>query len=222
MVLAIAALVFQLSPVPAITDSVVPSPRAEESSVGSSTAPPVNCPVSSAPTAVATEPLLASNTDQIASGLDGAESHAAVAPAFNSGSFALAVRKSESLSTLRVVSPESKAFRFVSPESLPSRRKWLALAIAEHAAATFDAYSTRQAIVRGAVESDPLMRPFAQSPAIYAAIQAAPVVLDFAARRMQRSQSTLLRRTWWVPQSVATGMFVFSGVHNLHVANAMR
>jgi hypothetical protein len=221
MVLAIAALAFQLSPIPAITESVVPPPRAAESSVASSTATAVNRPASSAPAAAAAEALFASNTDQIASGLDGAEAHAAIAPAINSGSFALAVRKSESLSTLRVVAPDSKAFRFVSAESLPSRRKWLALAVAQHAAATFDAYFTRQAIAHGAVESDPLMRPFAQSPAIYAAIQAAPVVLDFAARRMQRSQSTFLRRTWWVPQSVATGMFVFSGAHNLHVANAM-
>jgi len=63
------------------------------------------------------------------------------------------------------------------------------------------------------------MRPFAQSPAIYIAIQGAPVLLDYAARRMQRSPNSFFRRTWWVPQSASTGLFLFSGVHNLHVAN---
>jgi hypothetical protein len=109
--------------------------------------------------------------------------------------------------------------RFISPESQPSRRKWIALSIAQHAAAAFDAYSTRDAISRGAVEQDPFMKPFANSPAIYAAIQACPVALDFAAHHMQRSENNFVRRTWWVPQSVAAGMFLFSGVHNLHVAD---
>ena len=93
------------------------------------------------------------------------------------------------------------------------------LSIAEHSAAAFDAYSTRQAISSGAHETDPMMRPFANSPGIYAAIQAGPVVLDYAARRMQRSQYQLLRRTWWLPQSASTGLFLFSGVHNLNLAN---
>jgi hypothetical protein len=39
---------------------------------------------------------------------------------------------------------------------------------------------------------------------------------------MQRSQNNLLRRTWWVPQSVATVMFLFSGVHNFQVAGQLR
>lgn len=89
----------------------------------------------------------------------------------------------------------------------------------QHSAATFDAYSTRQAVSSGAIEADPLMRPFAQSPAIYAAIQVGPAILDYAARRMQRSSNNFLRRTWWVPQSASTGLFLFSGAHNLQVAN---
>jgi len=94
----------------------------------------------------------------------------------------------------------------------------MVLALVQHGAATFDAYSTRQAIEHGAVEADPLMRPFAQSPGIYAAIQVGPVLLDYAARRMQRSNNVLARCMWWVPQSGSTAMFLFSGVHNLHVA----
>ena len=92
------------------------------------------------------------------------------------------------------------------PETHP-RKAWLILSIAEHSAATFDAYSTRVAVSKGATEADPMMRPFAHSPAIYGAIQVGPLVLDYAARRMERSQIGLLRKTWWIPQTAATGSF---------------
>jgi len=45
------------------------------------------------------------------------------------------------------------------------------------------------------------------------------VALDFAARHMQRSDNNFIRRTWWVPQTISTGMFLLSGAHNLRVAN---
>ncbi len=113
----------------------------------------------------------------------------------------------------------AKPERIIPVEGSHEHRNWLILSIAQHSAAAFDAYSTRQAISSGAREDDPLMRPFAQSSAIYAAIQGGPVILDFAARRMQRSGNNLIRKTWWLPQSISTGMFLFSGVHNLHVAS---
>lgn len=103
-------------------------------------------------------------------------------------------------------------------EEAPSRKKWIALSVALHSAAAFDAYTTRQAIGRGAVEADPFMRPFAGSPAIYVAIQAAPIAMDFMARHMQRSRFSLIRKMWWVPQASGTAMYLFSGVHNLGVA----
>jgi hypothetical protein len=109
----------------------------------------------------------------------------------------------------------AKPVRMILEDSVLSRRPWLILSAAQHGAAAFDAYSTRRAMARGAVETDPLMRPFAHSPAIYAAIQVGPVLLDVVARRMQRSRNTLWRRTWWVPQSAGTGLFLFSGIHNL-------
>jgi hypothetical protein len=129
-----------------------------------------------------------------------------------------AEQNSQSLSTIRVpeVQP-AKPADVIGVERLPSRRNWLILSIAQSSAAAFDAYSTREAISRGAVEDDPTMRPFAHSPGIYAAIQVGPAILDFAARRMQRSGNGFLRRTWWVPQSASTGLFLFSGTHNLHV-----
>jgi hypothetical protein len=97
-----------------------------------------------------------------------------------------------------------------------SNRAWLALAVAGHSAATFDAWSTRHALTRGGMrEADPLMRPFAHSPAIYAAIQVAPTIFDYVGRRMSRSQHSWARKIWWVPQAAMTAGFLFSGAHNL-------
>jgi len=95
---------------------------------------------------------------------------------------------------------------------------WIALSVVQHGAAAFDAYSTRQSIGHGGVEDDPLMRPFANSPAIYVATQVTSVLLDLLARHMQRSEYGMVRRVWWVPQSLGAGVSIFSGVHNLHVA----
>jgi hypothetical protein len=128
-------------------------------------------------------------------------------------------QESQALETLRLEQPSlGKPGKVKLVEEVPSRRKWLALAVAEHGAAAFDAYTTRQAIGRGAVEGDPLMRPFANSPSIYVAIQVAPLALDYAARRMQRSQNEFVRKMWWLPQAGGTAMFLFSGAHNLTVA----
>jgi hypothetical protein len=124
----------------------------------------------------------------------------------------------QGIATIRVPDPEpAKPVQITPAETLHPSRAWLALSIVQHGAATFDAYSTRQAIGRGAVESDPIMRPFAHSGALYGAIQVGPVLLDYVARRMQRSENNFLRRTWWMPQSLATAGFLFSGAHNMGV-----
>jgi len=128
-------------------------------------------------------------------------------------------QNSQSLSTLRVPQLKTdKSASVISAERLPSRRNWLLLSLAQHSAATLDAYSTRRAIAAGAVEADPLMRPFASSPGIYAAIHVCPLGLDYLASRMQRSQNHLFRRAWWAPQAASTSLFLFSGAHNLRVA----
>ncbi|HXX45070.1 MAG TPA: hypothetical protein VEJ38_10090 [Candidatus Acidoferrales bacterium] len=141
-------------------------------------------------------------------------------PTLTAAKYESSSQNSQSLSTIRVppVQPGTQS-KVIMVENSPSRRKWLVLSIAMHSAAAFDAYSTRQAVSSGAHETDPLMRPFASSPGIYAAIQAGPLALDYAARRMQRSQNSFLRRTWWLPQTASTGLFIFSGVHNLNLAN---
>jgi len=128
---------------------------------------------------------------------------------------------SQTLSTIRV--PEIQPGRpqevtMAERRRYTRTRSWLALSLVQHGAATFDGYSTRQSVSRGNVEDDPMMRPFAHSGAIYAAIQAGPVALDFIARRMQHSEIGMVRRMWWVPQTVSTATFIFAGVHNLNVA----
>jgi hypothetical protein len=107
----------------------------------------------------------------------------------------------------------------IGVERLPSRRSWIVLSITQHSAAVFDAYSTRQAIANGATEQNPLLRPFASSPAIYAATQVGPLVLDYAARRMQLSRNSAIRHMWWLPQSTGTAFSICSGVHNMRVAD---
>jgi len=99
------------------------------------------------------------------------------------------------------------------------KREWLALSIAAHGAAGFDAWTTRKVLssVPGAQESNPLLRPFAGNASMYAAVQVAPTILDYLSRRMMNSRHDVLRNTWWLPQAVSAVVSVASGVHNLGV-----
>ncbi len=126
--------------------------------------------------------------------------------------------RDNSISTVRVpeINP-GKPQEIKVAETYPARGSWLALSILQHGAAGFDAYSTRYAVGHGAVEDDPLMRPFVHSPSIYVVSQLCPLVLDLVGRKMQRSQNDFIRRMWWLPQTASTGMYLFSGVHNMHV-----
>jgi hypothetical protein len=103
-------------------------------------------------------------------------------------------------------------------------REWLALSIAAHGAAGFDAWSTRRVMssVPGAQEMNPLLRPFAGNASMYAAVQVAPTILDFLSRRMRNSRNDFLRHTWWLPQAVSAAVSISSGMHNMGVYNALR
>jgi len=100
-----------------------------------------------------------------------------------------------------------------------NRRKqmvWKGLAIAASGAATFDAWSTRHAITTsGAQELNPLLRPFAGNSSLYAAIQVAPVLMDFAGKKMMYNRHSWVRHMWWVPQSASFVSSMFCGSHNL-------
>ena len=205
MMLAIAALFFQFAPAIAVSPdvdlgSVVPAAK-------------------SAPAPIAGEdrPDQAKLSTAAASAKD--DPDRAVAGTLTVASLETAARNSQELSSIRLPdSPSAKPDQVISATQFP-RRNWLLLSIAQHSAAAFDAYSTRQAMATGATEADPFLRPFSHSPGIYAAIQVGPAILDYAARRMQRSNNSFIRRNWWVPQTASTGMYLFSGIHNMSLAN---
>jgi len=74
------------------------------------------------------------------------------------------------------------------------KRTWWTLTAAQHGAAIFDAWSTRESITSGrGHELNPLMKPLP-------------------------SQNPSIRRMWWLPQVAMTTTFIFSGAHNLRVA----
>src|SRR5712664_1864224 len=103
-------------------------------------------------------------------------------------------------------------------ETRGQRVGWYALAVTGHGAAAFDAYSTRLALSGNyGTESNPLLRPFAHSGALYAATQVSPVVMDFIGKRMMVSENRWVRKMWWLPQVAGSGFSVFAGVHNLSV-----
>jgi hypothetical protein len=98
------------------------------------------------------------------------------------------------------------------------KRVWLGLAVAQHSAAAFDAWSTRRAITRsGAQELNPMLKPFAGNNSIYAATQVGPALLDLLGRRMLTSRHSLLQHTWWLPQVLGTVASLAGATHNLGV-----
>ena len=216
MLFAIAALLFQIGPaVPAVAANAAKS---------AASARPVPAP------AVATLPdaplpsLVAPGTAAAASqssrsSVSASDDTHATPTAFRLAALDSAGNNTQTFSTIHIPEQDAKPFRRIGVEEAPSRRNWLALSIIQSGAAAFDAYATRQAIENGAHEADPFMRPFANSSGIYAAIQVCPLVLDYTARHMQRSENPVIRHTWWLPQALGTGLYIFSGVHDLQVAS---
>ena len=107
------------------------------------------------------------------------------------------------------------------PYETPRQKKiWYGLMAASHAGAAFDAWSTRRAISGGfGTESNPMLRPFAHSNALYAATQVSPLVMDYLGRRMMRSELPLLRKMWGLPQSAGAAMSFAAGAHNVTVVH---
>ena len=217
MILATAALFFQFTPaLPAMPKAATAGTNAVRATV------PTAPVTSSAMLPAAPQP---SNGAASVSASSSSAAPGATSPALGNSTTAMmrvahaSAIDTQGLSTIRIPETDAPKPQHFEVESLPSRRAWMALSFAQSGAAAFDAYSTRRALNSGAHEVDPMMRPFAGSPGIYAAIQVGPVLLDIAARHMQRSQNRVLRHTWWLPQTVSTGVYLFSGVHNLNVAN---
>jgi hypothetical protein len=222
MVLAVAALLFQFQAVTPAVQTLSIAPTAITASVAA-----ISRADSSSPTPNPTErtDYVSATTESSASRMnlasvhfDSADSRAHVPGTMTTVALDT-TPDTQSFSTVRIPMSSSKEHPVTAAMSMPSRNTWIALSIVQHGAAAFDAYSTRQAVGHGAVEDDPMMRPFAHSPAIYAATQVGPVIFDLLARHMQRSEYPMVRRLWWMPQSMSAGLSIFSGVHNLSVAS---
>ncbi len=110
---------------------------------------------------------------------------------------------------------------FTRPRETPRQRKiWYGLAVAGHSGAAFDAWSTHRAVAGGyGQESNPMLRPFAHSNAIYAATQVSPAFMDFLGKRMMVSQHGWVRKIWWLPQAAGASMSFASGAHNVGVVH---
>jgi hypothetical protein len=103
-------------------------------------------------------------------------------------------------------------------EERHKKQMWIGLGIAEHSAATFDAWTTRRALTTvGAQELNPLLKPFAGNASLYVAIQVGPAVMDYVGKKMMYSRHNWVRRMWWVPQSASFATSLFCGAHNLGV-----
>jgi len=109
--------------------------------------------------------------------------------------------------------------RVIAEQKAAKLRKevWYALAVTSHGSAFLDAWSTRDVLSHGGREMNPLVQPFANSGAIYPMLQVGPTAMDYLGRRMMRSNSRLLRDTFWVPQFASTAISVSCGVHNMGV-----
>src|SRR5262249_21791354 len=113
------------------------------------------------------------------------------------------------------VKPPKYAIR-TRMETPTQRITWIGLSVLGDGTAAFDAYSTRQALSCACgTESNPLLRPFAHSNAIYAATQVSPTVMDFLGHKMMKSRSPLVRKMWWVPQAAGAGFSFAAGMHNM-------
>ncbi len=115
--------------------------------------------------------------------------------------------------------PAGRSSAFFAAERTRTPKLWYALVAAGHGAATFDAWATRRVIQSGrGHELNPLLKPFANSNALYAAVQVGPALFDFLGRRMMRSEKPWVRRMWWLPQTLGTAASFWSGAHNLALA----
>jgi hypothetical protein len=127
-----------------------------------------------------------------------------------------AVNSTAPMAFLKKGKPTTVSVAELREENRQNQILWRGLAIMSHGAATFDAWSTRRAITNsGAQELNPMLKPFAGNASLYAAIQVAPFLMDYAGKKMMYSRHSLLRRTWWIPQSASFVSSIFCGAHNV-------
>jgi hypothetical protein len=109
-----------------------------------------------------------------------------------------------------------RPIKLVKPSPAGSKRVWMALTLAQHSAATFDAWTTRRNVSSGHYhENNPFLKPFAGNNSLYAVVQITPLVFDLVGQRMRHSERPWARRFWWMPQAVQTATHLAFGARNL-------
>ena len=84
--------------------------------------------------------------------------------------------------------------------------------------AVWDDISSRMVIERGGYERNPLMRPFVHNSGTLAAESVVEVwAMAYVADWMKRSRHPLLRKTWWLPQTLNLSAKVTGGIYNTHL-----
>lgn len=82
-------------------------------------------------------------------------------------------------------------------------------------AAVLDDVASRMVIERGGYEKNPFMRPFVHNSGTLAVESIGEVwLMAFVADRMKHSHYPLLRRTWWLPQTINISAKVTGGIYN--------
>jgi hypothetical protein len=82
-------------------------------------------------------------------------------------------------------------------------------------AAVMDDIASRKEIESGGYERNPLMRPFVHNSGTIAAESVAEVwFMAYIAERMKRSSHPLLRKSWWLPQTLNISAKVTGGIYN--------
>src|SRR5579863_4934713 len=148
MVLAVALLLAQVTPVPFALPAAIPSRFASVASSAKAADTKMPDPSSEGETnSSMSVDLAAAHSAKSTSSSNAATVGATVSPApIQTAQTVL------SLSSIRIQPVEPvREQPLIRPEPMPSRRAWLTLSLVQHGAAAFDAYSTRGAVSRGAV-----------------------------------------------------------------------
>ncbi len=145
MVFAVAVLLMQIQPVRQVAFVVSPSTPTTSSSPDTKDGKKVTDPITAHPDMDSTvsDKGTATMTDKNAS---------KEPPLSALNNVSLSNTQKQSFSTIRIPEAQPKPIQFASAETFPSRKAWMALSLVQSGAATFDAYTTRQAIRHGAVE----------------------------------------------------------------------
>jgi hypothetical protein len=82
-------------------------------------------------------------------------------------------------------------------------------------AAMWDDFAAKRVIDHGGYERNPLMRPFVHNSGTLAVETIGEVwLMAFIADRMKHSDHAVLRKTWWLPQTLNISAKLYGGINS--------